>query len=597
MLRPGDQLNGVYEIDALLARGGMGEVYRGHSIQTGDQVAIKVIRADLAENEVAIALFRNEASKLHRLHHEAIIRYFVFSVDPQLNRTYLAMEFVEGEPLSEMLRRGPMAVQAVRRLAQRVALGLSAAHKRDIIHRDVSSDNIIVQNGDVDEAKIIDFGIARSTKVGTTFIDVGFAGKLNYVSPEQLGLFGGDVTARSDIYSLGLVLLEALRGEPADMGGTQVEVIEKRKSVPSLDGVDPRLRPVIEKMLQPDPDRRQQSMQSVADDFARLPMDSSAALLRESPRASPPATRQGPPQGFRDEAPRKSPSSGPPERRPLMIAAGGTLALIVLAGGSYLWLSAPPKKTATPPQAVLQLAPERPAPVAPEAPSAEEPAAPAPRPAPAPDAPAATLSSREKALYFIDHYAGGPCFSIVSAAATNFSAKIEVLDVSREAFDQLNTSFQKAIGFEADIQAILVQPPQCAALDFYNAFRPSSKLAPEVLVDTPFVRGGQPVTGSVSGPKDRKIEALLIGDDGFVQNVTGALTSGRLRTFSISSTRSKAVAGQPQLLMFVSSAQPLPSLKLVKPVKAAQAFPAAAAEARDAQDQIGVGLRYFYVTE
>src|SRR5271166_6424515 len=203
-LRPGMQLNGVYEIDALLARGGMGEVYKGHSIQTGDAVAIKVIRADLAENEVAIALFRNEASKLYRLHNEAIIRYFLFSVDPLLQRTYLAMEFVEGEPLSHMLRRGPLPVESLRRLAQRVALGLSAAHRRDIIHRDVSSDNIIIQNGDVDEAKIIDFGIARSTQAGTTLIDVGFAGKLNYVSPEQLGLFGGDVAARSDIYSLGL---------------------------------------------------------------------------------------------------------------------------------------------------------------------------------------------------------------------------------------------------------------------------------------------------------------------------------------------------------------------------------------------------------
>uniref|UniRef100_UPI0037840AA3 serine/threonine-protein kinase n=1 Tax=Methylocella sp. TaxID=1978226 RepID=UPI0037840AA3 len=259
ILRPGQQLNGVYEIDALLARGGMGEVYRGHAIQTGDPVAIKVIRADLAENELALALFRSEASKLHRLHHEAIIRYFLFSVDPAVGRAYLAMEFVEGEPLSQALRRGPLPPAEVRRLAIRLAGGLGAAHRRDIVHRDVSPDNVILQRGDVDEAKIIDFGIARSTEAGTTLIDVGFAGKLNYVSPEQVGLYGGEVGPRSDIYSLGLVLAEALRGEALDMGGTQVEMIEKRQRLPDLSGVDARLRPALDAMLRPDPADRLQT--------------------------------------------------------------------------------------------------------------------------------------------------------------------------------------------------------------------------------------------------------------------------------------------------------------------------------------------------
>ncbi len=657
-------MNGVYEIDALLARGGMGEVYKGHSIQTGDDVAIKVIRADLAENEIAIALFRNEASKLHRLHHEAIIRYFVFSIDPQLNRTYLAMEFVEGEPLSDMVRRGPLPVESVRRLAQRIALGLSAAHKRDIIHRDVSSDNIIIQNGDVDEAKIIDFGIAHSTQVGTTFIDVGFAGKFNYVSPEQLGLYGGDVTARSDIYSLGLVLLEALQGEPADMGGTQVEVIEKRKNIPSLAAVDPRVRPIIEKMLQPDPNRRPQSMQAVADDFAQLTLAPPAARAREAPRPPRREARQGSPQALpqasRPEARQRALSAPSAGRRPALwigAAAGGTLALIALAGGAYVWLSAPVKR-APPPEVVLQPPAEKPAtttlqappatstqappPASTEAPPAastqappatstgappatstgastqapptasteappatsteappatgtEAPATLAPTPAPPPPN-QESFSSKERALNFINRYAGGPCFSIISAAATDFSAKIEGVSASRGAFDELNAAFQKAIGFEADIQAILIQTPQCAALEFYNSFRPNTELAPQVRVDTPFVRAGQPLTGSISAAKDRKIETLLVGDDGLVQNVTNAVTTGRLRTFSLAAPRPKG-AGQPQLLMFVSSAHDLSALKLAKPAKAAQAFPALAAEARDAHEQLGVAMRYFYVTD
>ncbi len=585
-LRPGMQLNGVYEIDALLARGGMGEVYKGHSIQTGDQVAIKVIRADLAENEVAIALFRNEASKLHRLHHEAIIRYFVFSVDPILQRTYLAMEFVEGEPLSQMLHRGPLPFEAVRRLAQRVALGLNAAHKRDIIHRDVSSDNIIIQNGDVDEAKIIDFGIARSTQVGTTLIDIGFAGKLNYVSPEQLGLYGGEVTCKSDIYSLGLVLLEALRGVPADMGGTQVEVIDKRKSVPSLAGVDRRAAPLLAKMLQPDPEDRQHSMQEVADAFARLPAGpppESGTVLR------PPAAARGAPGAPKAPArPARTPVAS--ARRPLWFgaAAGGALALIIAAGGAYLWLSAPAKRIA-PPEAVLQAPPEKPAPT----PPAEPPAAPEPGPEPAPTP---VVNARENALSFAARYSGGACFSIVSAAATGSSARIEGIGGSREAFDALNAAFQKAVGFEADVQGVLVPAAQCAAVDFYSAAKSGSGAAPQLKLDTPFLRAGQPLTGSISGAPDRRIEALLIGDDGLVQNVTGALPASRLRPFSLAAPRPKG-GSDPQLLMLISSAEPLSSLKFAKPVKAAQLFPAIETEADQKQQQLGAAMAYFYVTD
>jgi serine/threonine-protein kinase len=112
----------------------------------------------------------------------------------------------------------------------------------------------MIPGGDVARAKIIDFGIARSTLLGEhTIIGGGFAGKYNYVSPEQLGLFGGDVRAKSDIYSLGLVLIEALTGQPVDMGGSQVAVLDKRRKVPDLGAVDLRIRPLIAKMLDPDP--------------------------------------------------------------------------------------------------------------------------------------------------------------------------------------------------------------------------------------------------------------------------------------------------------------------------------------------------------
>src|SRR4030088_1312291 len=154
---PGTRLNGIYEIDQMIGAGGMGEVYKCHEIQTG----------------------------------AAVVRYFLFSVEPALQRPYLAMEFVDGRSLSDILAEGPLTFEALVKLMRRIASGLQAAHDRGIIHRDVSPDNIIVPLGDVTRAKIIDFGIARSTQLGDkTIIGSGFAGKANYVSPEQVGLYG-----------------------------------------------------------------------------------------------------------------------------------------------------------------------------------------------------------------------------------------------------------------------------------------------------------------------------------------------------------------------------------------------------------------------
>src|SRR3954469_16443300 len=148
-LSAGTRLNGIYEIDRQIGIGGMGEIYKGHAIQTGDAVAIKLMLPELAENDAALALFRKEASALHHLMHEAIVRYYVFTVEPVLQRPYLAMEFVDGQSLSAILAdNGPLTFEATHALMKRIAAGLQAAHERGIIHRDVSPDNIIVPGGD-----------------------------------------------------------------------------------------------------------------------------------------------------------------------------------------------------------------------------------------------------------------------------------------------------------------------------------------------------------------------------------------------------------------------------------------------------------------
>ena len=277
----GTQLNGIYEVEKRIAIGGMGEVYIGRVIQTGDKVAIKMILPEHANNEIILDLFRREASTLHNLYHEAIVRYYVFSVDPVLNRPYLSMEFAAGPSLGERLGDGgPLNEHEMTVMRRRVAGGLHAAHKLGVIHRDISPDNIILVGGDVERAKIIDFGIAKTTTNEGTLIGSGFAGKLNYVSPEQLGLEGGEVTGKSDIYSLGLVFAQAVLGRPLPMGGSQVEVIEKRRAVPDLSELPDWIRPLIEWMIQPSPHDRPADMQAVAD---WSPAGAAAALPNGGP--------------------------------------------------------------------------------------------------------------------------------------------------------------------------------------------------------------------------------------------------------------------------------------------------------------------------
>src|SRR6185369_10191282 len=147
----------------------------------------------------------------------------------------LVMEFVDGISLAKLIKQRALGPDEVRRLRDRCALGLAAAHEKGIFHRDISPDNIILVDGKTESAKIIDFGIAKSNDAGDrTVVGQDFAGKYSYVSPEQLGAFGGQVDDRSDIYSLGLVLVAAAQGRALDMGNSPISVIEKRQNVPDL---------------------------------------------------------------------------------------------------------------------------------------------------------------------------------------------------------------------------------------------------------------------------------------------------------------------------------------------------------------------------
>jgi serine/threonine protein kinase len=272
-IKPGTVLLHTYQILNVIGAGGMGEVYRACHLQLGTHHAIKVVRPELVESQTARGLFVQEASVLREVRHDAVVQYDGLFQD-EGGRVYLVMEFVEGRRLSDLMReRGALSGEEVWRLYGRLARGLAAVHGRGVIHRDLSPDNIILPGGQPERAKLIDFGIAKveePTKRASAE-DGGFAGKYAFASPEQLGAFGGQVAARSDLYSLGLILAAAAAGQPLPMGTNKEEAVEARRKVPRLPRAIPRtLRKEIKTLLKPQPHDRPSAQDLVKRDLIRV---------------------------------------------------------------------------------------------------------------------------------------------------------------------------------------------------------------------------------------------------------------------------------------------------------------------------------------
>ncbi|MEL6529141.1 MAG: serine/threonine-protein kinase, partial [Pseudomonadota bacterium] len=257
----GDVLNGIYRIEQFIARGGMGEVYEARNVhQPAERVAIKVMLPHMAQDGLVAAMFAKEAEMLTRLHHEAIVPYRMAARDDQ-GRPYLVTEFIDGPSLEERLGSITLSDDEFADLAQKLAAGLGTAHNLGAIHRDIAPDNILLAEGDPARPKIIDFGIAKdATDTGATIVGDGFAGKLKYVAPEQLGEYDRNVGPWSDIYSLALTLRALAAGKASDMGGSLSDAVRKRQSVPDLSHLPPRFHAAFEMALQPNPADRPQSM-------------------------------------------------------------------------------------------------------------------------------------------------------------------------------------------------------------------------------------------------------------------------------------------------------------------------------------------------
>jgi serine/threonine-protein kinase len=197
---------------------------------------------------------------LRELSHQSIVGYDGFFND-ELGRNYLVMEYVEGPTLAEVISRHALSVPEIFALRDRLVTGLGVVHAHKVVHRDISPDNIVLPNSDSRRAKWIDFGLSRLLQQGAgSIMDNTFAGKLNFVAPEQLGMYGSEATERSDIYSLGLVLAAAGCGHPLDMGSNYDLARTSRNEVPNLQAVPEALREQVASMLQPDPADRPQSV-------------------------------------------------------------------------------------------------------------------------------------------------------------------------------------------------------------------------------------------------------------------------------------------------------------------------------------------------
>ncbi|WP_295440730.1 protein kinase [uncultured Thiodictyon sp.] len=312
---PGTLLVNTYRVERLLGGGGMGEVYLAQHAGLGSLHAVKVIRPSMAANHQVMDLFYREAKVLRGVHHDAIVSYEGFVRDAK-GRDYLVMEFVEGASLAERLHQGPLAPDEVMTLRDRLAAGLAEAHRRGAIHRDISPDNVIMPGERVENAKLIDFGLSKLTDpTQQTIIGDSFAGKLRFAAPEQFGMFGGAVDARTDIYSLGLVLAAVALGRPLDMGNNFGDAMRARLTVPDLSKIPAVIQPWLAAMLEPDPARRPANLDE---------------LLIRWPAVT--HLRPGVAAGV------KKPAGGAKARSGVIIAVAAVLAVLAVGAVLALWL-------------------------------------------------------------------------------------------------------------------------------------------------------------------------------------------------------------------------------------------------------------------
>jgi beta-lactam-binding protein with PASTA domain/predicted Ser/Thr protein kinase len=326
-----------YEIGGVLGRGGMAEVHLGRDLRLGREVAVKVLRSDLARDPSFQVRFRREAQASASLNHPAIVAVYDTGEDrtPLGATPYIVMEYVEGETLRDVIRReGHLSPERAMTLAADICGALDFSHRNGIVHRDVKPGNVMITpQGTV---KVMDFGIARavSDSAATMTSTAAVIGTAQYLSPEQAR--GESVDARSDVYSMGCMLYELATGAPPFTGDSPVSVayqhVREDPRLPSSinPGVPAELDAILLKAMSKNPANRYQSAADMRNDLLRALAGQRVEATPVMGDAEKTAIIGAPPGGYddwddEDEQARR-------RKRRIIIAVVAAVAVLLLGG-------------------------------------------------------------------------------------------------------------------------------------------------------------------------------------------------------------------------------------------------------------------------
>jgi serine/threonine protein kinase/Tfp pilus assembly protein PilF len=262
---------GRYEVIEELGRGGMGNVYRAFDRKIHEEIAIKFLKPEIAADKKTVQRFSNELKIARRVSHHNVCR--MHDLHEEGTALYITMEYVRGEDLKALIRRmGTLPVGKTVSIARQVAEGLAEAHKLGVVHRDLKPSNVMIDREG--NAKIMDFGIARSIYAGGMTAEGAMIGTPEYMSPEQVE--GRETDGRSDIYSLGVMLFEMATGRVPFEGDTPLAVAFKHKNEipPGPRKINPQvpedLNRLVLRCLEKDRSRRYQTVEEFLADLAKV---------------------------------------------------------------------------------------------------------------------------------------------------------------------------------------------------------------------------------------------------------------------------------------------------------------------------------------
>lgn len=343
----GDIVDKSYKLLSILGYGGMGVVFHCRHLILGKEYALKLLSADKLSAD-SWTRFQSEAKALARLHHPGVVGIHNMGIDDE-QCPYYVMDLLQGESLAQIVKReGRLSRKRALNVFIQLCDALDSAHQQGIIHRDIKPSNVmLIEERDREQVKLVDFGIARLSSRGVATQNHTAAGTVFgtpfYMSPEQS--LGQVVDNRSDIYSLGCTLFEALTGRPPHVGASAIEtaMLHQSEETPSLNDVDPEgeyaemLEAAVAKMLAKKPKDRYQSMKQVGHDLTRVLEGKGIGVAAVSPSDNSLQVRAL--QRVDEEAEEDEPQSKFAAPSVVLVAiAVSTLLLVLTASAMIFWV-------------------------------------------------------------------------------------------------------------------------------------------------------------------------------------------------------------------------------------------------------------------